>query len=306
MKGSFLLFWLLPCVIYGAHVPEPRIHNISPFAATNAEIQSIAQQLYASDVNRAAISDITLNLQYKISSTQTGAGTDYASQKLFSYVNEAKLFARPTFSRLLALLDNYVRATGTAESVTSAEIQEQNAFIDEIFKTSVLSVLSNFFISKGYYTSVESFKADLKEMWFGLYTRSSGPLDSSGFEHSFSGEVKSGKVSGFHNWVQLYQQEKSGQLNYLSYSADGAWSSYPDVLGFQFKWSTYLKSIGSFFIGSSPEFDIAIYTLCYVTRPDSLCSVSLGGVTLQVQTYSWANSTYGNGKRYVASSYPVV
>lgn len=45
------------------------------------------------------------------------------------------------------------------------------------------------------------------------------------------------------------------------------WSTYPDVLGMQFEWDGYFKEVGSAFIGSSPEFDLAIYSLCYITRP---------------------------------------
>ncbi|XP_040278350.1 poly(U)-specific endoribonuclease-D-like [Bufo bufo] len=275
------------------------------FSATNAEIESLAEQLYSSDANKAVSGDITLNLQYKAASTQTSSGTDFSSQKLFGYVNEAKLFARPTFSRFISLLDNYVKTTGTAETVTSGETSEQTAFVDELFRTTIFSRLSTFLISKGYYTSTDSFKADFKEMWFGLYTRTKGPLDSSGFEH-YLGEIHGGKISGFHSWVQFYLLEKTGELNYLSYSADGPWTSFPDVYGFQYKLSTYLKTLGSMFIGSSPEFEFAAFTLCYITRPDSLCSLRAGGNTLKIQTYTWANSSYGNGKRYVASSYPVV
>lgn len=305
MKSTFVLLWLLPCVICGAKLLTPKKSPpTSQFAATNDEIQNLSEQLYVDDVNRAGSGDIILDLQHKVSSSQTGTGTDFSSQKLFNYVNEAKLFNRPTFARLISLLDNYVRNTGTVESVTSEEIQEQNAFIDEVFKTTIMKKLYSFLITKGYYTSVESFKNDLREMWFGLYTRSKGSLDSSGFEHVFHGEIHKGKISGFHSWVNLYLQEKAGQINYLSYSSDGPWTSYPDVFAFQFKWSTYLKTIGSFFMGSSPEFEIAMYTLCYVTRPDSLCPVKFGGASLKIQTYSWANSSYGTGKRYLASSYP--
>lgn len=48
------------------------------------------------------------------------------------------------------------------------------------------------------------------------------------------------------------------------------WTTYPDVLGMQFKWDGYFKEVGSAFIGSSPEFDLAMYTLCYITRPGKL------------------------------------
>ncbi|XP_069828358.1 uridylate-specific endoribonuclease D-like [Dendropsophus ebraccatus] len=304
MKRTFVLLWLLPCIICAAKLPTPKKSPSSQFAASNDEIQDLSEQLYVDDANKAGSGDITLNLQQNVSSSQTGTGTDLSSQKLFSYVNEAKLFTRPTFAQLISLLDNYIQKTGTVESVTNEEIQEQNAFIDGIFQTTVIKKLSSFLISKGYYTSVENFKNDLREMWFGLYTRAKGCLDSSGFEHVFHGEIHKGKISGFHSWVQLYLLEKVGQINYLSYSSDGPWTSYPDVFAIQFKWSNYLKSVGSFFIGSSPEFDIAMYTLCYVTRPNRLCTVKMGGNTLKIQTYSWDNSSYGNAKKYLASSYP--
>lgn len=35
------------------------------------------------------------------------------------------------------------------------------------------------------------------------------------------GEIKGGKVSGFHNWIQFYLLEKRGALNYYSHSFNG-------------------------------------------------------------------------------------
>lgn len=45
-------------------------------------------------------------------------------------------------------------------------------------------------------------------------------LDSSGFEHVFVGETRSGsEIVGFHNWIQFYLQEKNSHLDYKGYKA---------------------------------------------------------------------------------------
>lgn len=64
-------------------------------------------------------------------------------------MDEDALFSKPTFARLLALLNNYERMTGKEEVVTDSERQEVDAFLDEIFKTGVMEKLSQFFLSKG-------------------------------------------------------------------------------------------------------------------------------------------------------------
>lgn len=62
--------------------------------------------------------------------------------------------------------------------------------------------------------STATFKEELYQYWFMLYTRSGGPLDSSGFEHTYVGEIDEGEVKGLHNWVQTYLEEKAGNLIY--------------------------------------------------------------------------------------------
>ncbi|KAL8164086.1 UNVERIFIED_CONTAM: hypothetical protein K2H54_045642 [Gekko kuhli] len=117
------------------------------------------------------------------------------------------------------------------------------------------------------------------------------------------GEIKNGKVSGFHNWISFYLQEKQGHLNYFSHNYDGPWTSYPDVLGLQFSWDGSYKEVGSAFIGSSPEFEFALYSLCFIARPGKVCRLKLGTHDLDIQTYTWDKSTYGNGKKYIATAY---
>ncbi|XP_035380339.1 poly(U)-specific endoribonuclease-A isoform X2 [Electrophorus electricus] len=266
---------------------------------SDSEIQAVSEALYSLDSNRASDSELIIDPQVLISNSETSAKKDLSPHSLFRYVSEASLFSKPTYAAFITLLDNYDRKTGVAESFSPAEVQEQENFLKQTIQNTELGrELYTFLYNKGYYTSWEEFLFDLKMMWFGLYSRSNDKLDSSGFEHVFAGEIKNGKVSGFHNWVRFYLMEKQELLNYYSHSFDGPWLSYPDVLGMQFMWDGYYKQIGSAIIGSSPEFDLAVYTLCYITRPSKKCLLSLGGKQLSIQTYTWDKTNYGNGIKH--------
>ncbi|KAK2862226.1 hypothetical protein Q5P01_001759 [Channa striata] len=272
---------------------------------TDAEIKAVSETLYTLDSNKATASQLNIDPQALVSNSQTNSQTDLSSRPLFRYLDEKDLFSRPTYAALLALLDNYHRITGQAEDFNPQQLAEQETFIRETMSNTKLGrELFAFLYSKGLYASEEEFLQDLKMMWFGLYSRSNNKNDSSGFEHVFAGEVKGGKVSGFHNWIQFYLLEKKGQLNYYSHNFNGPWTTYPDVLGMQFIWDGYFKQVGSSVIGSSPEFDFAIYSLCYITRPGKQCRLSLGGNQLIIQTYTWDKSFYGDGKKFIASAYP--
>ncbi|XP_043979377.1 poly(U)-specific endoribonuclease-A [Gambusia affinis] len=275
-------------------------------AITDAEIKALSETLYILDRNKASSSQLILDPQALVADSQTSSQLDLSPRPLYKYVDENNLFSRPTYAAFLNVLDNYKRITGQTESFTAQQLTEQETFLKEtMLNTELGRELFVFLYTKGVYKSEAEFIQDLKNMWFGLYSRNNGAMDSSGFEHIFAGEIKGGKVSGFHNWIQFYLLEKQGKLNYYSHSFDGPWSGYPDVLGLQFKWDGYYKQVGSAVIGSSPEFDFALYTLCYIARPGKYCRLSLGGKELIIQTYTWENSFYGNGKKYIASAYPV-
>ncbi|XP_074990157.1 uridylate-specific endoribonuclease D-like isoform X2 [Calonectris borealis] len=195
MAAALGLLWLLAFAGAGGNggpslaspLPGQR-RDAAPVAdsVSEQELRDLSEQLYGADVNRAGSGDIVLHLQHRVTADEAGAGTDYAAQRLFSYVAEERLFSQPTFSRFLALLDNYEEVTGHDETVTAEEEDEEEAFLDAVFQTRVMATLTSFFLAKGLYPSEEAFRADLKEMWFGLYSRSGGKaLDSSGFEHVF-------------------------------------------------------------------------------------------------------------------------
>ena len=63
---------------------------------------------------------------------------------------------------------------------------------------------------------INALKEYYRTIWFGLYSRASGSVGSSGFEHVYLGELKNG-ISGFHSWHRYYWEELAGKMNYLGY-----------------------------------------------------------------------------------------
>ncbi|XP_068171039.1 uridylate-specific endoribonuclease A isoform X2 [Antennarius striatus] len=272
---------------------------------TDAEIKALSELLYILDSNKASASELVIDPQALVPDSQTSSQMDLSPHRLFQYLNEEVLFSRPTYTAFLAVLDNYNRMTGQTEEFTPQQLVEQDVFLKETMSNTELGrELFAFLHTKSIYASEVEFIQDLKMMWFGLYSRNNNKMDSSGFEHIFAGEIKKGKVSGFHNWIQFYILEKNEQMNYFSHSFNGPWTTYPDVLGMQFMWDGYFKQVGSAIIGCSPEFDFALYSLCYITRPGKQCHLSLGGKELIIQTYTWNNSSYGDGKKFIGSAFP--
>jgi poly(U)-specific endoribonuclease len=144
------------------------------------------------------------------------ANGDFADRPLFEWVDERALQERPTFGCFLALLDNYFAETGRSEEVTGEESKENEAFLEECLKTGPIKYLYNYLVAKRRVNSRAAFKSLLNNLWFKLYRRVVRD-DSSGFEHVFVGEIRDGEVIGMHSWLQLYNEERNGRLDYQGF-----------------------------------------------------------------------------------------
>lgn len=262
------------CETFGSFYSKARACGV-----TDTELKELSEELWQLDENRLPETDYTLNL----------------NTKFFDYVDESH-FEKTSFRRLLDMYDNYNPFTGTEEEECDHCRQEENAFLNTMLESAVLQAAWKFLSDRGLASTVESeFKEELRQYWFLPYSRSEGgPLDSSGFEHVFVGEIKDNAVSGYHGWVKLYLDEKDG--SFLFSNALNSCSVRNEE--FSHDWLGYPKTITSVFVGSSPEFQVSMITVCLLSRPNDVCPLSLDGVDTDLQTWTITGEPITVGSAY--------
>ncbi|XP_078445764.1 uncharacterized protein LOC144714848 [Wolffia australiana] len=272
---------------YSSHVEDGI--DVEPTAEELGDLSMACNRLWALDLNGLVPGkDFMINLGEGKRVYQKG---DAASESLFSWVKE-DIFQRPTYSRFCSLLDNYEPSQRTKEVVTEEEKYEQDGFIEEISRTAPVQYLFRLLSLKGAVQGdYEEFKKLLKSLWFDLYGRGGVCGSSSAFEHVFVGEIKEqseAQVSGFHNWIQFYLEEAKGRVNYHGYIFPRNRCEVPDeeskLLTIQFEWNGVLKAVSSTLVGVSPEFELALYTLCFFLGGEDN-HVNLGPHDVNVKCY---------------------
>ncbi|CAH8476385.1 unnamed protein product [Heterobilharzia americana] len=201
--GIFILFVCL------------NILQLSSCIKVNEELSRFFTDLYNADENAAEVGkDYQLNIQGNVAKGMESQ--DNAPMPLFKFVNEDLIKKRPTYSKFIALLDNYIPEVGVAETVTPQQSKEEEEFIQELLKTNIMQRTYDFLKQRGKFSGdLNSFGKFLKNLWFKRYSRTGkSKNDSSAFEHIFVGEHKGSNVLGLHNWIQFYQKEKNQQINY--------------------------------------------------------------------------------------------
>lgn len=91
---------------------------------------------------------------------------------------------RATYKAFIALLDNYNAETGVKESVSSTERREVTDFIKAVMQTKPMQYCHLYCRSKNpsmVPAGSNEFADLLNTIWFELYRRQHGQLDSSGF-----------------------------------------------------------------------------------------------------------------------------
>ncbi|KAK4473545.1 hypothetical protein MN116_002904, partial [Schistosoma mekongi] len=230
--------------------------------------------------------DYKLNLQANLDKIKVSS--DISPKPLFEFVNEDIFEKRPTFKKFISLLDNYNPKVGITEKITQYEQTEEDEFINELLKTTIMKMTHKFLVEKQKLSGdINDFGKYLKELWFTQYQRKS-PNDSSAFEHVFVGEHKKSTVLGLHNWIQFYLKEKKNKINYFGWKEK---SCNDKLLSVTFTdENKYRKETGTIFVGSSPEFDMAVYTVAFALHPKSSFKVLIAGCEMKITCYELKSS----------------
>ncbi|XP_050573116.1 endoribonuclease CG2145-like isoform X2 [Bombus affinis] len=295
---------LAGAAVAGAAAANKKTYSSNPTfskgnAITDEDLEKLSEALFIKDNNNAN-RYITLNLQKQTSSSST---TDDAPQPLFTVNAEA--YQGPTIQRVISIYDNYKPETNVNEHISPLQRQEESLLVDTFLSTNVMSYAMRFLADKGqirkdYY----EYKDTLRKIWFNLFSRGQGKIGSSGFEHVFMAELKSvpsgTEVVGLHNWIFYSKEESSGKANYAGYLNKIDLGDKASIVKIRTKYNGYDKPVTALFVGTSPELEMALYTVCFYARPEGNCPVSLGGTKFNIVTYKFKY----RGNDLVGTAYP--
>uniref|UniRef100_A0A1I7YLK0 Endoribonuclease n=1 Tax=Steinernema glaseri TaxID=37863 RepID=A0A1I7YLK0_9BILA len=285
------------CLLCLATKALAQVESIPAFDVTNIEIVDVVNRMRSQDENKARPSQIELDYQ---GHTSTRNDEDNARFKLFKRV-DTSLFRKDTYEKFIALTDNYDRNTGNEEVDTTEEKQEVDAFLNAIFKTAPWKTLFDFLQRKRhpFAKDEKTFRRWITQLWFVQYSRARGKADTSGFEHVFMGESKNGEVAGMHNWIRFYLLERNASENF---DYKGFLIKRFNVMAaVKYTWHDQIKRSGGLIIGSSPEFDMALYTMCFLARRGrTTCDVEIEGCPMSITSYDLVQQR----KVFIGTVYP--
>ncbi|KRY92128.1 Poly(U)-specific endoribonuclease -like protein [Trichinella pseudospiralis] len=278
----------------------PKTHLIHdyriPQAEADAKKKNDTVPIYGNcssvDVNRAALKDATFNYQFHVSVGKP------PPERFITFISQSYK-KKPTVAAFLDLMNTFNPEIGSAEKPSAEQRKKVRTFINRVMQTNVMNhtfvFLKNIGLPEA--KTMKSFKKWMHSLWFDSYSRKKGPPDSSAFEHVFMGEIENQEVHGLHNWIRLAYLEFTGALKYSGFVIQRKDST----ASIRFKWNGKTKHTGTVLLGSSPELDMAIYTICYIVRPKNQdCKFFYKGCEVKVKAYE----IYRHGRRHLSSTFP--
>lgn len=252
------------------------------------DVVEILDELWALDEGRCAVSarrpgeggrrpwldaDADILLDEQVPALRTTLA-ECAKRPLFAFV-APEILARPTFLTLVRIFDVFQPAEAseangsTPGPYSPVEFSAIDEFLEQVTRTSVMRRAFRHITKTLPIVLTRQWKEVLFKLWF--QRRDGKPCV---FEHVFLGNLTediSGQpvAGGFHSWLKFYLEEVRGTARYLGYIYNNAEAGLVNsrYVSGKFVWDfdghKLVKDQGGFFIGTSPEWQLAVGTVAY-------------------------------------------
>ncbi|CAL4127261.1 unnamed protein product, partial [Meganyctiphanes norvegica] len=203
----------------------------------------------------------------------------------------------PTIAALMPLYDNYKAHVGEDDDWNEQQTAEKDAFLDAIMDTKVMQ-FTELWMNDRCLLNDTDLRSVLDEAWFTGYAGShSGgdAVDSSGFEHTFLGQLMDDRVLGFNNWIFYSHEQQAETVKYNegdfinSTQIGEGDTNKGEIVKLNFLWQDLPTSGTTMFIGTSPELELALYTVCFRLMPGKHCPLQMKKKQFELLTMDYQN-----------------
>ncbi|XP_067659982.1 uridylate-specific endoribonuclease-like [Haliotis asinina] len=238
----------------------------------------IADKLWKIDVHRFEPDEITVNYG---SRTAVNGTFSQSAQPFFTKVDESR-FTHPTYKTFIALMNSYDPPLDHTNSGVQADQSLVDAFLDSLFTSEVTRTAHAHLLENTYFSgNLSDYRRTVTHLWFKPYTSSGSTSNVTGFQMMVMGKEGGSNLIGPHNWVRFYLEEKTGRIRYRGYTKKTDF-----LVEAVFTMPSYTSSAAtSFFLGSSPIFDINLSTICALSNTTGTCSYKIDNTSLSVVTH---------------------
>lgn len=250
------------------------------YRITDDDLYRISEELFAKQAFNLS-KYVTVNLQ-KRADPQAVNITDEAPGPLF--LVQPELLDYPSIYVTRNLYDNYEFDSAKKENRTIEIRKEENLLLDTFLDTSVVTRAMQWLVDQRFIDPDDFERKDtLRHVWFTVFDGT-----TSGFERVFAAE-KYGNASilGVQDWLYFEDQEAKNRINYLGYVDQLKLSDTASLLKLNFEMDGVIRPNATIFVGTLPELEMSLYTICFYARPNNVCPVSLGGVKFNVFTHTF-------------------
>lgn len=205
--------------------------------------------------------------------------TDTAMGPLI-YVRE-EAYDYPTILAIRALYDCYEHNSTVKETRTPEKRKKEDLLLDMILNTNVMARAMRWLSDRGFIDPDDFERKDtLRHIWFTTFDGA-----TSGFERVFTSERYDTELLGVTDWIYFNYQESKNRIDYMGYT--DMKNGNRTLLKLNFQMDGITRPNATIFIGTLPELEMSLYTICFYARPNNLCPVSLGGMKFHIFTHSF-------------------